>query len=251
MLSLLMVVLVVLVASAIVLGVRRAGVRAGLSEARARRIATRFGAGLAMWLAASGALAASGVLSDFTAWPPRFPVVVLFPVVALALSTRTATARALLAATPPSWLIGIQTMRIPIELVLWALAVANRFPRHLTFEGRNFDVVVGLTAPLVVWAVSRGTIGRRGLVAWNVGGLLLLANIVLRAVTSVPGPLRIDWHVPGAELPNTVVTEFPFGWLPALLVPVALLGHVLSLRQTIAEGGTPVPAAVALGSAPR
>jgi hypothetical protein len=79
------------------------------------------------------------------------------------------------------------------------------------------------------WAVARGRLGRAGVVLWNLAGLGLLANIVVIALRSAPGPLNAGW----GGVPNTAIAEVPFVWLPAFLVPLAVLGHVVSLRQAM------------------
>jgi len=233
------VLIVVAVASAIVLGVRGAALRGGGAGARAA-LATALGIGA--WLGALAFVARTGMLSDFDARPPRLMLVLAGSIVLFTVVTRTPAARRLLEATPRHWPIAVQAMRVPIEVALWGLFVTGRLPVQMTFEGRNFDVLVGLTAPVVALGVARGSIGTRGAVAWNVASLGALANIVVIAITTMPGPLHLDW--PGIS--NAIVTEMPFVWLPAFLVPIALFGHVLSLRQLIRRGTQP-----RRGSSPR
>lgn len=107
--------------------------------------------------------------------------------------------------------------------------MAGRAPIQITFEGRNFDVLVGLSAPLVAWLVARRRIGPKGAIAWNAVGLSVLANTVGTVATSTPGPLHLNW--PGAPL--TAITSWPIIWLPAFLMPLAVFLHVVSLRQNI------------------
>jgi len=221
--------LVLVVAALIVAGLRAGAARAGLSGGA---FAVRASAVIATLLGLSGLAAASGWTSDFEARPPHLMLVVATSVLTFGVATRGAAFRRVLRSTPRAWPIAIQTMRVPIELGLWALWAAGRLPVHLTFHGRNLDVLVGLTAPIVAWAVHRDHLSRGAAIAWNVGSLAFLANVVGMAITSIPGPLRLDW--PGE--PNLVVAELPFVWLPAFLVPVALFGHVLSLRQLLGSG---------------
>jgi hypothetical protein len=68
----------------------------------------------------------------------------------------------------------------------------------------------------------------------------LLANVVGMAITTLPGPLHHAW--PGVS--NVIAAELPFIFLPGFLVPVALFGHVLSLRQLLARRSAPVRSAV-------
>lgn len=215
--------LVLAIATTIVLAVRAINPKA----------AVRVGLGLAAWLAFTAALGASGVLMHFESKPPRLLVAVAAGVALFTYATRTATAKSILAQMPRSWPVGMHTMRIPIELGLWSLFLHERIPVVLTFEGRNFDVLVGITAPIIALFFAKK---RAVLLAWNVGSLMLLANIVVLAVSSFPGtPIHIDW--PGPV--NTVVAEFPFVWLPTFLVPVALFSHVVSLRQVAAWSDAP------------
>jgi hypothetical protein len=64
---------------------------------------------------------------------------------------------------------------------------------QITFEGRNLDVFVGASAPFVAWLLSRGRLSPRALVAWNVGGIAVLAHTIFTVVTSTPGPLHRAW----------------------------------------------------------
>ena len=178
---------------------------------------------ISMWLAFLALFAGSGALGDFDARPPRMFLVLPPALIAVVVASR----RLSFDAIPRSWPVLLETMRVPIELVLYLAFVNGRIPEHMTFAGRNFDVLVGLSAPLVAWAIAKGRLGRIGVIAWNVASLALLTNIVILAVTAIPGPLQRAWPGP----PNTIVTTFPFVWLPGFLVPVALFGHLVSLRE--------------------
>jgi hypothetical protein len=96
----------------------------------------------------------------------------------------------------------------------------------MTFEGRNFDVLVGVTALPVAVLVAR-TAHRRLATVWHLASLGLLLNIVITAVLSTPGPLQVFT----AEPANRIIGDFPYVWLPAFLVPVALVSHIIGLRS--------------------
>ncbi len=212
-------------------GLRGAGRRAGLDDAALRAVLRRLGAAMALWVALALGLAGGGVLRQFAVKPPPLLLLVAGAVALLAWATTRPVATRLLQHTPRAWPVALQTLRVPIELMLFGLYTAGRMPVHLTLEGRNVDVLVGLSAPVVAWLVHTGRLGARALAVWNVASLACLANIVGMSITTMPGPLQRPW--PGVS--NVVVTEVPFVLLPALLVPVALFGHVLSLRQLRAE----------------
>lgn len=222
--------LVLAMAGLLVRGVAAATRRAEAS-AGAARLAGTVSALIAGWLVFTVALASAGVLARWEATPPRLVLLPLAVLGTMFLAGRTTTFGQLLDATPPAWPIALQAFRLPVELLLWALFVDGRIPERMTFAGRNLDVLVGLSAPLVAWAVARGRLPRAGVVAWNLAGLGLLANIVVIALRSAPGPLNAGW----GGVPSTVIAEVPFVWLPAFLVPLAVFGHVVSLRQ-VARG---------------
>ena len=183
--------------------------------------------GLSGWLAFSAVLAASGWLADFAARPPHFFAFML-PTFGATLALGFSRIGASVAARVGfAALAGFQVFRAPVEWVLFALHRDGVVPVQMSFAGWNFDVLTGVSAPLVAWLAVSGRIGRRGLLAWNCAGLVLLANIVGIAVLSTPTPLRLFWNEPA----NTFVAGWPWIWLPGFLVPAALLGHLVSLRK--------------------
>ena len=193
-----------------------------------RRWAVAVVATLAVWLALTAFLARVGVLSQWTARPPGLPLVAGGGLLLAFLLRRTATFRALLDSTPASWPIGLQVFRVGVELILFDLHASGRVPVQVTFAGRNLDILIGLTAPLVAWWVARRRASAWLVLGWNVLGLGMLANTVAVVVTSTPGPMNL-W--PGA--PFTEILRWPLVWVPAFLAPLAVLLHVASLRQTV------------------
>ena len=105
----------------------------------------------------------------------------------------------------------------------------------LTFEAGNLDILVGLTAPIIWWAFSRGHIGRRGLLIWNSVCLLSVLNAFTRAILSAP--FRFQRFA--FDQPTIAVLSFPFVLLPAFIVPAVLLCHLVVFRKLsgLAEGG--------------
>lgn len=123
-------------------------------------------------------------------------------------------------------------VRIPVEVVLLWLSHENAVPELMTFEGRNFDILMGMTAPLaVLFFITRSTSVRRlPLLVWNVVGLIFLLNIVGNAILSLPSPFQMQ----AFDQPNLAVTLLPFIYLPAVVVPLVFFCHLLSiLRLTV------------------
>ena len=104
----------------------------------------------------------------------------------------------------------------------------------MTFEGRNFDILSGISALIVYFLAFRnGRTNRTLLIVWNLAALALLANIVTIAVLAFPSPFQMT----GLGQPNIGVTYFPFIWLPSILVPIVFFCHVASLLKLIFVNG--------------
>jgi len=128
----------------------------------------------------------------------------------------------------------LSVIRFPVELVLHWLYQGGQVPKVMTYEGWNFDILSGITAPIVYWLAFRnGRVNRPLLIGWNLAALALLANIVTIAILSFRGPLqRLAF-----EQPNVGVTYLPFIWLPAIVVPIVLFAHLAALYNLLRSLG--------------
>jgi hypothetical protein len=91
--------------------------------------------------------------------------------------------------------------------------------------------LVGLTAPVVAAGIAFGWFGPRITIAWNLFGLAMLVNAIGTVATSTPGKLHLNW--PGE--PFTAIATWPVIWIPALLAPIGIFLHTVSIRQSIAR----------------
>ena len=206
-------------------GAARAARRVGPGAMRGVRLA---GLALAGWLALTAALAERGFFEDFYSLPPHMLLAIGPPLLGLLALTFAGRLDALLAALPRSWPVGAQAFRIVVELVLWRLAVGGVAPEIMTFTGRNVDILVGLSAPVVAYfCFVRRAWPERVAVWWNVAGIVILLNVVVHAQLSAPTRFRVF----ETEPPTTFIGDVPYIWLPAFLVPLAWLLHAVSLRQ--------------------
>lgn len=204
----------------LVLGVRRA------FRGTTSRAPLVFTVGLAAWLVITAAIANAGLLSDFGNKPPRIFLIV-FSGVALSLVVSLGTIGRRAIDTLPLWaLVGVQGFRFPLELLMHRAYSEGVMPIQMSFSGRNFDIVSGVTALVAAFLLYQKRFPTWAVHAWNALGFGLLLNIVTIAILSFPTPFRA-FHNPPA---NTWVTHPPFIWLPAVLVMTALLGHVVVLR---------------------
>lgn len=184
-------------------------------------------AGLIVWTIFVSIQSTSGRMGNFAIFPLNMLPVLAIPMLAILAFTFSSVGKEILLHIPKENIIRLQAFRFFVELLLWALYLENQAPIQMTFEGRNLDVLSGISAPIIAFLVTRGKISKTGLVIWNLVCLVLLINIVTIAILSMPTPLRIFMNEPS----NTIVTQFPVSWLPGLLVPLAYGLHFLSLRQ--------------------
>lgn len=201
---------------------------------RVRRNVAAFIVVVILWLIVQGSLAYTGFYLNLDSFPPRLAVFGISPVLAifvgapLLVSTQNRFVRLL----SLEGLTYIQTIRFPVEIVLWWLFVYGAIPKLMTFEGRNLDILVGITAPFVGYYCF--TVRRRALklaLLWNVVGLVLLFNIVVNALLAAPTPLQQL----ALDQPNIAVLYFPFIWLGVFIVPVAYLAHIISIKRLLRE----------------
>jgi hypothetical protein len=209
----------------VVLGLSQALARLGQKDSRLPLFAAT---GVLAWLALLAILAQSGFFARFEVLPPRFAFSVLPPVLFILYLAGSGRVSRLLTALPAGWLIGPQVFRVAVEVVLWLLFLEQRVPVQMTFEGLNYDILVGLTAPVVALYMTRNPDRKTVVgVVWNILGLALLLNIVIIAILSAPTPFRFFMNEPA----NTIIADWPFIWLPGFVVPMAFLLHVFSLKQ--------------------
>src|SRR5262249_2378684 len=143
----------------------------------------------------------------------------------------TAPGRALTQGHGWGLLIGFQAYRVVVEIMLAGLFAEGVIPGIMTWHGRNWDVVTGVTALPVAWLAATGRIGPTGILLWNLLGLGLLVNVVTHAILAAPGRLQVFTAPPQLTLPFT----FPGIWLPMVIVLAAFLGHLLVFRKLWAE----------------
>ena len=85
----------------------------------------------------------------------------------------------------------LHIIRIPVEIVLFLLFQNGQIPELMTFEGRNFDIISGITAPFIAYfGFYKKVLNPTIILIWNFICLGLLINIVVNAALSVQTPCR-------------------------------------------------------------
>ena len=198
--------------------------RSGTEPRRVQRWTLVAAALAGLWIAATGIAAARGVLRMWS--PPTMgPVLVGMMAIAIGVAISPLGGR-IVAHIGIATLVGYQGFRIFVELLLHRAYVEGLMPEQMSYAGRNFDIVSGVTALVLGAWLATGHRSRSLVLGWNALGVLLLANIVGVALLSAPTPFRVFMNEPA----NTFITRVPFVWLPAVMVLAAVMGHALVFR---------------------
>lgn len=186
--------------------------------------------GLIIWLAIQALLTLNNFYnSDTNSFPPKIMLFGILPAIfTIILLFATTKGRQFIDSLPLINVTYLNILRIPVEIVLYWLFLHKAVPQLMTFEGRNFDIIAGITAPFIAYfGFKKGILRRQIILIWNFICLGLLANIVVNALLSVPSPIQKF----AFDQPNIAVLNFPFSLLPTFIVPIVLFGHLVSIRQ--------------------
>lgn len=215
----------------IVTGYKKALANAGTDVIVRKRKVRRLAIVLLFWLLFLVKISGMNFFHQWDAMPPRLMIAVLPPLVGALIVLFSTRMKAVFENIPQLWLIGIQSFRIVMEMILLFLFIQKIIPVQMTFEGRNFDILVGITAIPIAYFAAKNKLSKNFILAWNVFGLILLANIVIIAILSTPLSFRVFMEEPA----NTVIAYFPFVWLPGFVVPVAYTMHFVSIKKCLSE----------------
>ncbi len=182
------------------------------------------------WMIVQSLLSLNGFYLNTTSLPPRFLLALGPPVVLIICLHSVKFGKRFLETLKIEQLTLLSIVRIPVEIVLYFLFIRGLVPEMMTFEGLNFDILSGLSAPILYYLVFISKkLGTRALLIWNFICLALLVNIVTIAILSAKTPLQVL----AFDQPNIGVTIFPFIWLPSIVVPIVFTSHLASIRQLL------------------
>jgi len=181
-----------------------------------------------IWLAFQGVLVSTGFYLNTATVPPRLILIGVPPMLCIVLLFFIKKGKQFLDSLDEKTLTLLHIIRIPMELVLYWLFIYETIPQLMTFEGRNFDILSGLSAPLIYhFGYIKQTLGKSILIIWNYVCILLLVNIVVNAILSVETPFQQF----AFDQPNVAILYFPYVWLPCCIVPLVFLSHFATLRK--------------------
>lgn len=185
---------------------------------------------IASWMIAQTVISFSGFYKITTTVPPRVGLLLMPPMVMIIILFSTRKGRSFIDSLDIKTLTLFHIIRVPVELTLLWLFMHKFVPELMTFEGRNFDILSGISAPVIYYFgfVKKG-LNKSVILIWNFACLGLLINIAVNAILSVPGAFQQF----AFEQPNVGILMFPFVFLPSVLVPMVLFSHLTAIRRIL------------------
>jgi hypothetical protein len=217
-----------LLALLFIAGVYWSAIRSGIARPTAVRHAVLAAVASVAWIAVAAVTATRGVLT-FDGTPPTMIFMLLVTLVLVIVVAASPVGRRLALGIPVAALVAYQGFRVLVELSMHKAYAEGLMPVQMSYSGRNFDIVSGVTALAVgIWLATGERRSWRPVVfAWNTLGVVLLLNILVVALLSAPTKFRVFMNEPA----NTWITSAPWVWLPTVMVFAAILGHLLVYRR--------------------
>lgn len=182
-----------------------------------------------LWLAYATLLSSTGILKDIN-MPPKFPLLLVLPLLILfVIFFNKYKDDVLIQAIPMRWTTYLQSFRILVELLILLTFFQGILPIEATFEGYNFDILIGISALVVGFFISKEPRKYfKFLRAWNTLGIIMVLFVAFIIATSIYKP-----DVWGHEFSTVSMRflEMPYLLLPAFLAPLAIFTHVVSFIQ--------------------
>ena len=183
-----------------------------------------------LWLVLQTFLAEKGFYTKTSGIPPRLAIAVIPPIIFILACFLTPAGRRYMDTLNPRILTWLHVVRIPVELILYTLMTHHLVSVLMTFEGRNFDIISGITAPFIAYfGYHKKRLSKTVLLIWNFLCLMLLVNVVYYGILSAPSEIQKY----SFDQPNVAVLYFPFIWLPSFIVPLVLFSHLVCIREII------------------
>lgn len=186
----------------------------------------KFVIGLILWGTLHSILALVGFYKTTSSFPPR-SILIVFPMFPIMMSS-------IFSYRMKNWLSTfhlktvtyLHLVRVPTEMVLYWLYIDSYAPRLITFRGQNFDILIGLTIPIITYFAFRNNkVNKRFLLIWNIVALAFLLNILVMAVFSMPTVVQLF----ALNHPNYAPMMFPIVLLPTVIIPTVLISHMAGI----------------------
>lgn len=187
------------------------------------------GGAITLWTIYVFVLSINGFFKTYTL-PPRFPIFLIFPLfIFTAIILYKYRNSEFLATMPKSWAVYFQSFRIFVELLFAGSVAQGILHQEVSLHGYNYDILVGLTAPIIAYlAFNKKIISEKIVLIWNFVGLGVLAIVVSLFLTTIFFPSV--WGVAETWV-NPEFATFPYTLVAGFLMPIAVFMHILSIIQ--------------------
>jgi hypothetical protein len=179
------------------------------------------------WCTYIGLISATGFLSS-TTLPPRVPLFLILPCFAFMIYFfKNPKFKQIISDAPMTWITYSQSFRVIVELLLLGLYAEGLLPKAATFEGYNYEILIGATAiPMAYLVTKHPKRTKCTLMAWNICGLLTLSIVVFIILSNT---YQTATSTDIAPVHKIVIGRFPYTLLAGFLMPLAVFMHILSL----------------------
>ena len=123
------------------------------------------------------------------------------------------------------WSTAVHIVRFPVEFLLYKLALEKWIPIEMTFEGWNFDIILGITSIILVVLLNFKKVNRTLLLYWNIIGLIFILFIFSNGFLSQ----ELFYKNFGYSVPNKGITYFPIILLVGVIVPIVVYTHITDI----------------------
>ncbi len=184
---------------------------------------------ISIWIVYILILSASSIIQDY-GLPPRFPLLVFLPFFILTgLFYYRNRDNAAFGQIPLKWTTFYQSFRILVEVMLLYTFYKGLIPEEATFEGYNFDILIGISAVFVGTLLAGNIPKYRGiLTAWNILGIIMVLIVGFIIGGSIYNPSLFAYDSPAV---SKDFLSLPYFLIPGFLAPSAIFIHVVALLQ--------------------
>ncbi|MBO3697531.1 hypothetical protein [Roseivirga sp. E12] len=185
---------------------------------------------LTLWVGYVVLMSFTGIL-DSLSMPPKAPVFIIIPAFIIVFITTSRKAfKSVIDGTPKHFPVFIQSFRIIVELLIYGAFVDGFFPQRVTFEGLNYDILMGIIALPMGFLIVKGIAKRQAILVYNILGLAVLS---LTGYAFISSFYFSDFVNAGGEI---ALVKVPFILLPGVLLPFAIFYHIVSIKQNLSSG---------------
>jgi fatty acid desaturase len=182
---------------------------------------------LIIWSILQLGIAFIGLYHNTEGFPPNFLYVIVPPFILIFIGINAKVKKSVVKHRSLSTSTLLHSVRLPVGLTLFYLFQHQLVPELMTFQGRNFDIIAGITAPFMSWLYAKNKLSNIILLTWNIFCLGLVLFVFINGILSARLPIQLL----AFNQPTIALEYAPFVLLPALIVPVVVYTHLTDIIE--------------------